>query len=68
MSFKPHWCDQNLCLWNADIDVQTPLIPLHWIFQPSHRGEAGDTGTAAQDLRDDVDLLEEDMSWIGTSL
>ena len=33
----------------------------------SHRGEAGDTGAAAQDLRDDVDLLEEGMSQMGAS-
>ena len=33
----------------------------------SHRGEASDTGNAVQDLRDDVDSLEEGMSWIGAS-
>ena len=33
----------------------------------SHSGEAGDTGAAAQDLRDDVDSLEEGMLQLGTS-
>ena len=25
ISFKPHWCDQHLHFWNADIDFYTPL-------------------------------------------
>ena len=33
----------------------------------SHRDEATDTGKAVQDLRNDVDLLEEGMSQVGTS-
>ena len=32
-----------------------------------HRGEASDTGNAVLDLRDDVDLLEERMSWMAAS-
>ena len=44
-------------------DAQRSVYPL----PPSHRGEASDTGTAAQDLRDDVDSLGEGMSWMGTS-
>ena len=34
----------------------------------SCRGEAGDTADVLQDLRDYVDLLEERMSQVGTSL
>ena len=34
----------------------------------SHGGEAGDTGKAVHDLRDDVDLLEERISQIGGPL
>ena len=33
----------------------------------SHRGEASDTGEAVQDLRDDVDSMEEEVSQIGAS-
>ena len=33
----------------------------------SHKGEAGDTSDAVQDLRDDVDLLEEGRSQMDTS-
>ena len=33
----------------------------------SHRGEAGDTGDVVQDLRNDVDLLEERMLQKGAS-
>ena len=32
VSFKPHWCDQYLCCWNANADFYTPPIPLHWTF------------------------------------
>ena len=33
----------------------------------SHKGDVGDTGDVVQDLRNDVDLLEAVMSWMGTS-
>ena len=33
----------------------------------SHRGKAGDTGNAVHDQKDDVDLLEEGMSWMVAS-
>ena len=31
----------------------------------SHQGEAGDTGKAVHDLKDDVDLLEKRLSQMG---
>ena len=34
MSFKPHWYDQYLHLQNAGVDVDTPLMSLHWTFHP----------------------------------
>ena len=34
----------------------------------SHRGEVGNPGDPVQDLKDNVELLEEGMSWIGTFL
>ena len=33
-SFKPHQCDQYLHLKKANVDVHTPLIPLHQTFTP----------------------------------
>ena len=39
VSFEPHQCDQYLHLWNTDVDVYTPLIPLHQTFHPlSNKG------------------------------
>ena len=43
MSFKPHQCNQYLCLWNADVDVHTPLILLHQTFHPLSNEETLET-------------------------
>ena len=40
MSFKPHWYDQFLNLWNTDVDVHTSLVPVHWTFHPWSSKEA----------------------------
>ena len=51
MSFEPHWCDQYLCLWNANVDTHTPWIPLHQNFHPLSNKEAlGNVQMNAQSL------------------
>ena len=50
-----------MLLWGADAQKSASSTP------SSHRGEAGSTGDAVQDLRDDVDSLEEGMSQMGAS-
>ena len=50
---------KNATRGGADTQKGTSLTPL------SHRGEAGDTGNTAHDLRDDVDLLVERIPQMG---
>ena len=50
---------KNATQGGADVKKSTSPTP------SSHKGEAGDTGNAVQILRDDVDSLEERMSWMG---
>ena len=48
-------------MWGADAQKNASQTPT------SHRGEAGDTDNAVQDLRDDGDSLEGGMSQLGAS-
>ena len=43
------------------VDAQKDTFPT----PSSHRGEAGDTGNAVQDMRDNADSLEERISQMG---
>ena len=40
VSFEPHWCDQYLYHQNTNIDIHTPLTPLHQTFHPWSSKEA----------------------------
>ena len=40
MSFQSHWCDQDLHLQNADVDIHTSQIPLHQTLHPLSNKEA----------------------------
>ena len=50
---------KNDAIGGADAQKGASLTPL------SHRGEVGDTGEAVHDVRDDVDSLEERISYLG---
>ena len=52
---------KNAAQGGADAQKSTSSTPL------SHRGEASNTGNAVQDQRDDVDSLEEGLSWMDAS-
>ena len=52
---------KNATQGGADTQMSTFPTP------SSHRGEAGDTGDAVQDVRDDVDSLDGGMPWMGPS-
>ena len=53
------WKCLNAARGRANAQKGTSATPL------SHRGEAGDTGEAVHDLRDDVDSLKERISQMG---